>query len=186
MHELEFATPMMQQYLEVKKQYPDCLLFFRMGDFYELFLEDAVVGAKALNITLTSRARGKDGRIPMAGVPYHSVSSYLSKLVSSGFKVAICEQVSLPDGKGLVDRRVTRIVTPGTVLDDQSLSEKENNYIMALSFHGNKIGFALADLTTGLFHMEELDEGKRILLEDEIMRIEPSECVLFEEEYNDP
>ncbi|MBP9690502.1 DNA mismatch repair protein MutS, partial [Candidatus Woesebacteria bacterium] len=89
-------------------------------------------------------------------------------------------------GKGLVDRRVTRIVTPGTVLDDQSLSEKENNYIMALSFHGNKIGLALADLTTGLFHMEELDEGKRILLEDEIMRIEPSECVLFEEEYNDP
>lgn len=182
----DFATPMMQQYGEVKKQYPDCLLFFRMGDFYELFLEDAEIGAKALNITLTSRARGKDGRIPMAGVPYHSVSSYLAKLVKAGFKVAICEQVSLPDGKGLVDRRVTRIVTAGTVLDDQSLSEKENNYIIALSFHGKKIGFALADLTTGLFHMEEIDEAKSAILEDEMMRLHPSECVLFEEEYNDP
>ncbi|QQS44468.1 DNA mismatch repair protein MutS [Candidatus Roizmanbacteria bacterium] len=182
----DFSTPMMQQYMEVKKQYPDCLLFFRMGDFYELFLEDAEIGAKALEITLTSRARGQDGRIPMAGVPYHAVDSYLAKLIKSGFKVAICEQVSLPDGKGLVDRKVIRIVTPGTVLDDQSLNQKENNYIMSLFFHNNTIGFALADLTTGHFHMTQFDGADGTVLDDEIVRLRPSECVLFDEQYNDP
>lgn len=182
----DFSTPMMQQYMEVKKQYPDCLLFFRMGDFYELFLEDAEIGAKALDITLTSRARGQDGRIPMAGVPYHAVDSYLAKLIKSGFKVAICEQVSLPDGKGLVDRKVIRIVTPGTVLDDQSLVQNENNYIMSLFFHNNTVGFALADLTTGHFHMTQFDEEDGSILDDEIVRLRPSECVLFEEQYNDP
>jgi len=182
----DFSTPMMQQYMEVKKQYPDCLLFFRMGDFYELFLDDAEIGAKALDITLTSRARGQDGRIPMAGVPYHAVDSYLAKLIRSGFKVAICEQVSLPDGKGLVDRKVIRIVTPGTVLDDQSLIQKENNYIMSLFFHNNTVGFALADLTTGHFHMTQFDEKDGTVLDDEIVRLRPSECVLFDEQYNDP
>ncbi len=177
---------MMQQYMEVKKQYPDCLLFFRMGDFYELFLEDAEIGAKALEITLTSRARGQDGRIPMAGVPYHAVDSYLAKLIKSGFKVAICEQVSLPDGKGLVDRKVIRIVTPGTVLDDQSLVQKENNYILSLFFHNKTVGFALADLTTGHFHMTQFDEKDGVILDDEIVRLKPSECVLFEEQYNNP
>ncbi len=182
----DFTTPMMQQYMEVKKHYPDCLLFFRMGDFYELFLEDAEIGAKALDITLTSRARGQDGRIPMAGVPYHAVDSYLAKLIKSGFKVAICEQVSLPDGKGLVDRKVIRIVTPGTVLDDQSLIQKENNYIMSLFFQNKTIGFALADLTTGHFHMTQFDEKDETMLDDEIVRLRPSECVLFDEQYNDP
>src|SRR3972149_5701407 len=100
----KFTTPMMRQYQQIKKQYPDCLLLFRLGDFYELFMDDAKIGAEILDITLTSRSRGKDGRIPMAGVPYHAVEGYLSKLVIAGYKAAICEQVSEPDGFGLVDR----------------------------------------------------------------------------------
>src|SRR5436190_13451424 len=101
----DFTTPMMKQYIAIKKQYQDCLLFFRMGDFYELFLDDAHIGAKVLNITLTSRSKGKDGRIPMAGVPYHAVDPYLAKLVHAGYKVAICEQVSEPNKYGLVERK---------------------------------------------------------------------------------
>src|SRR5258708_34581011 len=99
-----FTTPMMKQYVQIKKHYQDCLLFYRMGDFYELFMEDAHTGAQVLNITLTSRPKGKDGRIPMAGVPYHAVDAYLSKLVRAGYKVAICEQVSLPNKYGIIDR----------------------------------------------------------------------------------
>src|SRR6266403_948138 len=117
----DFTTPMMKQYVSIKKNYQDCLLFYRMGDFYELFMEDATIGARVLNITLTSRAKGKDGRIPMAGVPYHAVDTYLSKLVKAGYKVAICEQLSPPNTKGLVERDVVRIVTPGTVLDEKAL-----------------------------------------------------------------
>src|SRR5438477_9246298 len=124
-----FSTPMLQQYQKIRQQYPDCLLFYRMGDFYELFLEDASIGAQVLNITLTSRPKGKDGRIPMAGVPYHAVDSYLAKLVKAGYKVAICEQMSPPTKKGIVDRQVIRVVTPGTVLDEKALDKKANNYI---------------------------------------------------------
>src|SRR5258708_13361780 len=111
-----FTTPMMQQYEKIKKQYTDCLLFYRMGDFYELFLEDANIGARILDITLTSRPKGKDGRIPMAGVPYHAVDNYLSRLVKAGYKVAISEQVSLPSKYEIVDRELARIVTPLTTL----------------------------------------------------------------------
>ena len=124
----EFTTPMMKQYIEIKKQYNDCLLFFRMGDFYELFLDDAHIGAKILNIVLTGRAKGKDGRVPMAGVPYHAVDSYISKLVKAGYKVAICEQITEPNKYGIVEREVIRIVTPGTVLDEQTLEKKKNEY----------------------------------------------------------
>src|SRR5579871_4280359 len=120
-----FQTPMMKQYWEIKQQYQDCLLFYRMGDFYELFLDDAYIGARILNITLTSKKNSKDGKIPMAGVPYHAVDSYLSKLVKAGYKVAICEQMSLPNKYGIIDREVIRIVTPGTVLDEKSLEKKE-------------------------------------------------------------
>src|SRR5438552_3158179 len=127
-----FSTPMMKQYEEIKKQYKDCLLFYRLGDFYELFLEDAHIASKILDITLTSRARGKDGRIPMCGVPYHAVDSYLNKLVKSGYKVAICEQMSEPNMRGLVERQVIRVVTPGTVLDEKALSQKEHNFIISL------------------------------------------------------
>src|SRR6266498_3985205 len=132
-----FTTPMMKQYQDIKSQYPDCLLLFRLGDFYELFLEDAHIGAQVLDITLTARPEGKDGRVPMAGVPYHALDSYLSKLVKAGYKVAICEQVSEPNKYGSVDREVVRIVTPGTVLDEKSLERKENNYIMSLALDGS-------------------------------------------------
>src|SRR3989344_3770296 len=110
----KFSTPMMQQYQEIKKQYPNCILLFRLGDFYEMFMDDAKIGAQILDITLTSRDRGKDGRIPMAGVPYHAVENYLAKLIKAGYKAAICEQVTEPNGSGLVKREVVRVVTPGT------------------------------------------------------------------------
>ena len=119
--ETQFETPMMKQYLDIKKEYQDCLLFFRLGDFYEMFLDDAKTGAEILGITLTRRSRGKDGYIPMAGVPFHAADSYISKLVSAGYKVAICEQLSDPNEPGIVERGVVRIVTPGTVIDDKTL-----------------------------------------------------------------
>lgn len=183
----DFSTPMMKQYIEIKKQYMDCLLFFRMGDFYELFLEDAHIGAKVLDIVLTSRSKGKDGRIPMAGVPYHAVDSYISKLVKAGYKVAICEQITEPNKYGIVEREVIRIITPGTILDEHSLEQKEHNYIMSLIVHGNIYGIAFADVTTGLFQILEIDNSKKNnSLLDEIMRMKPSECILTEDLYNNP
>ncbi len=181
----DFSTPMMKQYIDIKKQYMDCLLFFRMGDFYELFLEDAQIGAKVLDIVLTSRAKGKDGRIPMAGVPYHAVDSYIAKLVKAGHKVAICEQITEPNKYGIVEREVIRIVTPGTILDEHSLAQKENNYIMSLMVNKDTYGIAVADITTGSFQIYEFNTSqKKQGLIDEIMRIRPSECVLIESLYN--
>jgi len=129
---------MMKQYFAIKKNYPDCLLFYRMGDFYELFLEDAHIGARVLNITLTGKSNGKNGRIPMAGVPYHAVDAYLSKLVKAGYKVAICEQLSPPNKKGLVERDVVRIVTPGTVLDEKYLAKKKIIILLVLRLRDNR------------------------------------------------
>lgn len=182
-----FTTPMMKQYEKIKKEYQDCLLFYRMGDFYELFMEDAHIGAKVLGITLTSRPKGKDGRIPMAGVPYHAVDSYLAKLVKSGYKVAICEQVSLPNKYGIVDREVIRIVTPGTVLDEKTLDKKENNYIVSLSLDNEFLAFSAADISTGQFYVVQFPLGdyQEIIL-DEISRFNPSECILSNELYNNP
>lgn len=161
LEQYDFNTPMMQQYLELKKAYTDCLLLFRLGDFYELFLDDAKIAAEVLDITLTARARGKDGKIPMAGVPYHAVSSYLARLVAAGYKVAICDQVSEPTGKGLVDRKVTRIVTPGTVLDDASLDGRSNNYLLCLAFQtkGKKqlLAAVAVDVSTGELLADEFD-----------------------------
>ncbi len=182
----EFTTPMMKQYEEIKKQYSDCLLFYRLGDFYELFMEDATVGAKVLNLTLTGRPRGKDGRIPMAGVPFHAVDSYLAKLVKAGYKVAICEQVSEPDKKGIVDREVVRIVTPGTVLDEKTLNSKENNYIISLTYDSKILGIACADLSTGQFQAANLPfENLEHILINEVAKISPSECILPARLYND-
>lgn len=151
----DFETPMMLQYLEVKKQYPDCLLLYRLGDFYELFLEDAKIGSKILDIVLTSRTRGKDGRIPMAGVPYHALDSYLAKLIKAGYKVAICDQLEESDGRNLVKREVIRVVTPGTVLDEKSLDQKQNNYLMSLVLEKDCLGIAISDLSTGEFQTEQ-------------------------------
>lgn len=185
MTEPDFNTPMMKQYLQIKRQYEDCLLFFRMGDFYELFLDDAKVGARVLDITLTSRSRGKDGRIPMAGVPYHAVDSYLNKLVKAGYKVAICEQLTPPNKYGIVERDVIRIVTPGTVMDEKALESKKNNYIFSLLMEKGRLGIAAADLSTGLFQVSEfLTETPAQVIADELSRFTPAECILSEDHYN--
>jgi DNA mismatch repair protein MutS len=181
-----FSTPMMKQYMDIKKQYSDCLLFYRMGDFYELFLEDAHIGARVLNITLTGKANGKGGRIPMAGVPYHAVDSYLSKLVKAGYKVAICEQLSPPNKKGLVKRDVVRIVTPGTMLDEKALEKKEHNYLISLTTDNKAVALTIADVSTGYFATTEIraDDMQQVIL-DELARIHPKECILPDELYND-
>lgn len=182
----EFTTPMMKQYMEIKSRYQDCLLFFRMGDFYELFLDDAQVGAKVLNITLTGRPKGKDGRIPMAGVPFHAVDVYLNKLVKVGYKVAICEQVSLPSKKGIIDREVVRVVTPGTILDENALNKKENNFITSIIIEGNTLAIAWADLSTGFLSGIEKESADPLSqLHQELAKISPVESILPEELYAD-
>lgn len=182
-----FETPMMQQYLRIKKEYSDCLLLFRLGDFYEMFLEDAHIGADVLDITLTARDRGKDGRIPMAGIPYHAIDSYLHKLVKAGHKVAICEQVTEPDGSGLVERDVVRIVTPGTLLDEKSLNNKENNYVAAIEVVKDEVGFAVCDLSTGDFQTNQVKiTDLRQNISDLFSGFRISECILPEKHYNDP
>lgn len=180
----DFNTPMMKQYREIKKKYKDCLLLYRMGDFYELFMEDAYTGAKVLNITLTSKRGGKDGNIPMAGVPYHAVDTYIAKLVKNGYKVAICEQLSPPNKKGLVERDVVRVVTPGTLLDEGALEKKENNYIVSVAIRENSIALAAADLSTGYFAATEFEDITYKILLDELSRLAPSECIVADEVYN--
>ncbi len=183
----DFTTPMMKQYEAIKSQYQDCLLFYRMGDFYELFLEDAFIGSQVLNITLTSRPKGKDGRIPMAGVPYHAVDSYLTKLVNAGFKVAICEQVSLPSKYGIIDREVVRIVTPGTILDEKSLDKKQNNFLISLLVEDNILSITAADISTGYFATKEIEfKDLSSVIKDELARLNPVECILPEDLYNNP
>lgn len=181
----DFSTPIMQQYKEIKKRYHDCLLFYRMGDFYELFMEDAHIGAQILNITLTSKAGGKDGKIPMAGIPYHAVDTYLAKLVKAGYKVAICEQLSPPNKKGLVKRDVIRVVTPGTMMDEKALDQKAHNYIVSITIKNDCIGLAVADISTGFFSTTEFEgQDKEYLLQDELTRLSPSECILPDNLYN--
>ncbi len=175
-------TPMMQQYIDTKKDYPDCILFYRLGDFYEMFFEDALTASKELEITLTGKNCGQEERAPMCGVPYHSVESYLNKLVAKGYKVAICEQVEDPKmAKGLVKREVVRIVTPGTNLDTQALDETKNNYIMCIVYIEEQYGVSIADVTTGDYYVTELDNEKKLL--DEIHKFAPSEIICNETFY---
>jgi len=151
----EPSTPLMRQYAAIKKEHPNALLFFRLGDFYELFYNDAILAARELQITLTARNKEKGLDIPMCGVPYHAAEGYIAKLVRRGFKVAVCEQVEVP-GKGsrlaktLVRREVTRVVTPGTAADS-SLNAEENNFLAAVATVGDRVGFAALDLSTGEF-----------------------------------
>ncbi|MCQ2539754.1 MAG: DNA mismatch repair protein MutS [Acetatifactor sp.] len=170
---------MMQQYMETKKQYADCILFYRLGDFYEMFFEDALTASKELEITLTGKSCGLEERAPMCGVPFHAVDSYLTKLVSKGYKVAICEQVEDPKlAKGLVKREVIRIVTPGTNLNMQSLEETKNNYLMSVAYTPTKIGISVADVTTGDYYLTEVEDLKK--LNDELMKYAPSEIICNE------
>lgn len=172
-------TPMMQQYMETKQQYKDCILFYRLGDFYEMFFDDAIVASKVLEITLTGKNCGLEERAPMCGVPYHAVESHLNKLVANGFKVAICEQVEDPKlAKGIVKREVVRIVTPGTNLNMQALEESKNNYLMCVAYMEDGIGLSVIDAMTGDYYATEVSDTKK--LNDEIMKFMPSEIV-----YND-
>ena len=149
-------TPAMRQYAEMKERYPDCILFFRMGDFYEMFFEDALTASKILEITLTSRNKNSKDAIPLCGFPYHAVSSYIAKLIEKGHKVAICEQVEDPKfAKGVVRREVVRVVTPGLVLDTENLRAKENNFLAALVIRDGRFGLACADISTGEFLVTE-------------------------------
>ena len=169
-------TPMMQQYMETKKEYSDCILFYRLGDFYEMFFEDALTASKELEITLTGKNCGQEERAPMCGIPYHAVDSYLTKLVSKGYKVAICEQMEDPKlAKGLVKREVVRIVTPGTNLNVQSLEETKNNYLMCIAYMSNKIGISIADVTTGDYYLTEVEDIRRLM--DEVNKYMPSEII---------
>lgn len=173
-------TPMMQQYMDTKEQYKDCLLFYRLGDFYELFFEDAEIASRELEITLTGRDCGFEERAPMCGVPWHSVHNYIAKLIHKGYKVAICEQMEDPAlAKGIVKREVTRIITPGTVTDPTMLEEKKNNFLMAVYNLRTYFGIAVVDITTGEFYATQISFGNTTKkLMDEIYRYQPSEILV--------
>jgi DNA mismatch repair protein MutS len=172
-------SPMMQEYLKTKEEYKDCILFYRLGDFYEMFFEDALTVTKELEITLTGKDCGLEERAPMCGVPYHAAETYINRLIERGHKVAICEQVEDPKlAKGLVKREVVRIVTPGTTLDAMSLDESKNNYLMSIVYIEDHFGCAIADITTGDCFLTELDKPQKLL--DEINKFAPAEIICNE------
>ena len=177
--DFEQLTPMMQHYIQTKDANPDCILFYRLGDFYEMFFEDAEIVSKELELTLTGKSCGLEERAPMCGVPYHAAETYLTRLVQRGYKVAVCEQIEDPkEAKGMVKRAVTRIVTPGTNMDAMSLDESKNNYIMCIFFDGDKYGLSIADVTTADFFVTEVDSNRSCL--DEINKYVPSEIICNE------
>ena len=172
------VTPMMQQYLDVKEQNPDAILFFRLGDFYEMFFDDAKLASRELELTLTGKDCGLSERAPMCGVPYHAVDVYVQKLIEKGYKVAICEQMTDPAlSKGLVERAVTRIITPGTVFESNMLEEKKQNYIASVCLRRNQAGVAFCDISTGEFNLFQIADA-RVSLADELARIAPSELIV--------
>ena len=179
---IEDETPMMQQYMSIKKEYPDSILFFRMGDFYEMFNEEASIASRVLEITLTSRNKNKANPTPMCGIPYHSSKSYIAKLIKSGKKVAICKQTEdAKIAKGLVKRQVVRVVTPGTILDDDLLDPKQNHFLVSIHSNTKGLGLAALDITTGLFKITELHgDNADSLLADELDKLDPKEIILPE------
>ncbi|MBE2266920.1 MAG: DNA mismatch repair protein MutS [Anaerolinea sp.] len=178
------TTPLRQQYLDIKRGYPGAILFFRLGDFYETFDDDAEVAARELDLVLTSRPVARDQRIPMAGVPYHAVDTYIARLIEKGYHVAVCEQVTEPNGRGLVEREVTRVVTPGTVIEPELLAENKPNYVMAIYPIGepgrwSKAGIAYADISTGEFAATQLEsDNAAILVVEELARLNPREVIM--------
>lgn len=175
-------SPMMTHYLETKKQYPDCILFYRLGDFYEMFFEDAKTASRELEITLTGKECGLEERAPMCGVPYHAVESYLNKLVQKGYKVAIAEQMEDPKtAKGLVKREVIRVVTPGTITNSQALEESKNNYLMGIVYMDGMFGISSVDISTGDYLVTEVKSERTLL--DEIFKFAPSEIICNEAFY---
>ena len=173
-------SPMMQRYLETKEQYKDCILFYRLGDFYEMFFDDAILASRELEITLTGKDCGQEERAPMAGIPYHAAEMYVAKLVSKGYKVAICEQLSDPKTtKGIVERGVIRVVTPGTIVESNMLEERKNNYIMSIYKAGIYFGISVCDISTGEFYSAEIKDAQNFpMVLDEIARYSPSELVI--------
>ena len=172
-------SPMMQQYVDIKQEHQDCILFFRLGDFYEMFMEDAEEASRLLGIALTGRDAGPAGRVPMCGVPYHAADSYLAKLIMQGCKVAICEQVEDPStAKGLVERRVVRIVTPGSVLDADMLEGDRSNYLAALAQSTTHHALAAVELSTGEVLVETYAKADKTRLIDDFLRLAPAELVL--------
>ena len=173
---------MMTHYLETKKQYPDCILFYRLGDFYEMFFEDAQTVSKELELTLTGKDCGLEERAPMCGVPYHAVEGYLSRLVQKGYKVAIAEQMEDPkQAKGLVKREVIRVVTPGTLTNSQVLEESKNNYLMGIVYIDGVFGVSTVDVSTGDYLVTEVRNERSRL--DEIYKFSPSELICNEAFY---
>ena len=179
-------SPMMQHYLETKKQYKDCVLFYRLGDFYEMFFEDAEIVSRELELTLTGKDCGQEKRAPMSGIPYHAADSYIAKLIEKGYKVAICEQVEDPkQAKGIVKREVIRVVTPGTVIESNLLEEKKNNYIMAIYKSGLYFGISVCDISTGEFLATQIVEHNNFArLLDEISRYSPAEIIVSDMMFN--
>ena len=180
-------TPLMKQYKEIKSNFEDSILFFRLGDFYEMFFEDAVKASKELGLTLTSRNKEKNADVPLAGIPFHSADSYMTKLVSKGYKVAICEQIEDPKtAKGIVKREVVKIITPGTVVDVEALDAKSNNYLMSILKVENKLGVAYIDITTGEFKVTEVEKDDDFVkLFNEVNKIEPKEVLVTEDFYGE-
>jgi DNA mismatch repair protein MutS len=186
------VTPMRKQYLEIKSEYPDCILMFRMGDFYEMFDEDAKVASRELDITLTARAKGKSSeKIPMAGVPHHSVDGYIAKLIEKGYHVAVCDQITEPTGRGIVEREVTRVMTPGTIVEPSLLDESKPNYLMGILPIGDpntgrwtKAGIAFADISTGEFSTTQFEgDDVGMLVFEELARLSPREVIIPESWY---
>jgi DNA mismatch repair protein MutS len=174
-------TPMMQQYLRVKAEYPDTLVFYRMGDFYELFFDDAKKAVQLLNITLTSRGQSNGEPIPMAGVPHHAAEGYIAKLLRAGESVALCEQIGDPaTSKGPVERKVVRIVTPATVTDDALLDARQDNLLVAICWLKGLYGIASLDVTSGRFLLQQVESEDALI--NEVARLNPAE-LLFSEEF---
>jgi DNA mismatch repair protein MutS len=178
------TTPIRRQYLSIKQQYPDVIVFFRLGDFYETFDDDAKLASSVLDITLTSREMGKGKRIPMAGIPYHAAENYVNRLIDAGHKVAVVEQIGEPDGRGPVERKVTRVVTPGTVTEPSMLDSESNRFIAAALVEGNRAGLAVADVSTGEFLTTEVSaeshEDAATAVHQELLRLQPAEIVVQE------
>ena len=174
----EDVTPIRRQYLRIKKQYPNAIVLFRLGDFYETFDEDARIASRELEIVLTSREMGKGNKIPLAGIPYHALDGYLAKLINRGYKVAICEQLTKPgETKGMVERDVVRLVTPGTVVEPSLLNSKSNNYLVSVAVGEGEVGMAFVDITTSEFAVTQLPLARA---KTELERLNPSEVIAAE------
>ncbi|MEZ4495450.1 MAG: hypothetical protein R2845_01425 [Thermomicrobiales bacterium] len=184
------VVPLRRQYLQIKERFPDTILFFRLGDFYETFDGDAHIASDVLDIVLTGREMGKNLRVPMAGIPFHAAEGYIARLIAAGHKVAICEQIGeATKGRGLVERDVTRVVTPGTVVEPAMLDARSNNYIAAVVAEGKRAGVAMADVTTGEFACTELEaataEEALLAVGRELLRLDPAELVQAAGEVDD-